>query len=286
MTERIETIAALRARLSPFRSERRQIGFVPTMGALHRGHAALIERARAECETVVVSIFVNPMQFDRPDDLDRYPRTLEADMALCASLGADLIFVPSVAEMYPEPPRCTVDVGDLGEHLCGQFRPGHFKGMATVVLKLLQIVAPDTAYFGEKDAQQLAIVRRMVGDFNLPATIAAVEIVREQDGLALSSRNARLSPDERPLARALYAALQEARTSIETGQRDAALVRERAAKQIPASDRVRLEYLEAVDPATMQPLASIDRPVILAGALWVGSTRLIDNVRATPSPRP
>ena len=286
MTDRVGTIAALRARLDERRRAHRPIGLVPTMGALHRGHAALIERARSECGTVVVTIFVNPLQFDRADDLDRYPRTLDADMALCASLGADVVFVPSVAEMYPEPPRCTVDVRELGDHLCGQFRPGHFEGMATVVLKLLQIAGPDIAYFGEKDAQQLAIVRRMVSDFNVPVTIAGVSTVREDDGLALSSRNARLSAEERPLALALHAALEHARAAIESGETDATAVRDRAARRVPADERLRLEYLEAVDPATMQLLASIDRPVIVAGALWVGSTRLIDNVRATPPTRP
>jgi len=280
--ERLSTIVELRQRLSPLRQAGRRIGVVPTMGALHRGHATLIERARAECDVVVVTIFVNPLQFDRADDLERYPRTLDADIALCQRAGADFAFVPAVSEMYPSKPRCTIDVSLLGDHLCGQFRPGHFSGMATVVMKLLQIVQADVAYFGEKDAQQLAIVRRLVANFNVPVVIVGVPTARDEDGLAISSRNQHLDPSERELAPMLYRALTAARGAIERGVGDTAAVRAEAATRITADQRLRLEYLEFVDPDTMQPVPHIEAPVIAAGALWVGNTRLIDNVRCTP----
>jgi pantoate--beta-alanine ligase len=279
--EQISTIAALRARLAAPRRSGRRIGLVPTMGALHRGHASLIARARRECDDVVVTLFVNPLQFDRRDDLDRYPRTLDADLALCAEQGADVAFVPSSTEMYPSAPRCTVQVTELADHLCGAFRPGHFSGVATVVMKLFQIVQADVAYFGEKDAQQLAIVRRLVADFNVPLTIVGVETVREADGVALSSRNQHLGQQERTLAPVLYQALAAARSAIEDGERDASTGRTGAAARIPADGRLRLEYLEIVDPESMQPVQRISGPVVIAGALWVGNTRLIDNVRAS-----
>ncbi|HEX5106978.1 MAG TPA: pantoate--beta-alanine ligase [Vicinamibacterales bacterium] len=286
----VETIAALRQRLDEARHRQARIGFVPTMGALHEGHARLIARARSECDRVVASIFVNPLQFDRPDDLARYPRTLADDLALCESLGVDDVFVPAAAEMYPSTPQCTVEVGELADHLCGKYRPGHFRGVATVVLKLLQIVQPHAAYFGEKDAQQLAIVRRLVTDFSVPVAIVGVPTVREPDGLAMSSRNRRLDPCERKLATALFRALSAAAEAIRAGQTDAAEVKRLAQATVPppskgdaaaspASPTLRIEYLEVVDPDTMQPVAQIEGPVIVAGALWVGSTRLIDNIR-------
>jgi pantoate--beta-alanine ligase len=258
------------------------IGLVPTMGALHAGHARLIERARANCLTVVVSIFVNPLQFDRADDLKRYPRPFQADLSLCESLGVDLVFAPSPEEIYPEPPDCTVHVARTAEHLCGAFRPGHFDGVATVVLKLFNIVQPEVAYFGEKDAQQLAIIRRMVADLNVPVTIAPVPTVREPDGLALSSRNQLLTEAERALAPALYRALVTARDAVAAGAGDADTVKQGAAATIPADERLRLEYLELVDPRTFLPVQRVTGPVVAAGTLWVGSTRLIDNVLCTP----
>jgi len=258
------------------------IGLVPTMGALHAGHARLIESARAECQTVVVSIFVNPLQFDRTDDLARYPRPFEADLSLCDRLGVDVVFAPAPAEMYPEPPDCTVHVARTAEHLCGAFRPGHFNGVATVVLKLFNIVQPEVAYFGQKDAQQLAIIRRMVADLNVPVRIASVETVREPDGLALSSRNQHLNPAERALAPALFRALTAAREAVASGATETDAVKRHAAEAIPADERLRLEYLEFVDPWTFQPVERVAGPVVAAGALWVGATRLIDNVLCTP----
>ena len=274
--ELIETIDRLRERLSK-RSDG-TLGLVPTMGALHAGHAALVHEAHRENGVVVVTIFVNPLQFNNQDDLARYPRTLEADVAFCRALDVDVVFAPSAAEVYPQPPECSVDVGRLADHLCGKFRPGHFSGVATVVLKLFQMVQPHRAYFGEKDAQQLAIIRRLVADFNVPVAIVEVPTVRESDGLALSSRNRLLGPAERALAPSLYQALVEARTQIARGNRRASDIRRAAAACIPSDPSLRLEYFEIVDPATMQPVEEVVRPVRVAAAMWVGTTRLIDNI--------
>ena len=279
--EIVEAIAGLRARVAARRSAG-LVGLVPTMGALHEGHASLIRQARAECSSVVVSIFVNPIQFDRPEDLERYPRSLDVDAALCASLGVDLVFAPTVAEMYPVSLECRVEVGRLADHLCGRFRPGHFSGVATVVLKLFEIVQQDRAYFGEKDAQQLAVVRRLVSDFNVATTIVGVPTVRESDGLALSSRNQRLDPDERQLAPALYHALQRVKSAIAAGVSNVSELKQLAATQIPPDPRLRLEYFEIVDPVDFQPVDAVTGPVVAAGALWVGTTRLIDNMRCVP----
>lgn len=254
------------------------LGLVPTMGALHAGHTRLIDRAKAETDRVVVTIFVNPLQFNQQSDLDTYPRTLERDAELCERHGADVIFAPSAEEIYPAPPQCSVDVGILDNHLCGPFRPGHFPGVATVVLKLFNIVRADRAYFGEKDAQQLAIVRRMVHDLNVPITIVGVETVREDDGLAMSSRNTRLSAEERAIAPALYKAIASAAEEIGRGVTNAESIRRHAILSLPDSPLLRLEYLEIVDPDTMQPVTDVRQPVRVAAAMWVGSTRLIDNL--------
>lgn len=280
--EVVETVARVRA----WRDERRRagerVGFVPTMGALHRGHGRLIEVARERSDAVIVSIFVNPLQFDRKDDLERYPRTFEADLKMCNELGADCVFAPAVEEMYPAEPLVTVVVKRLSDNLCGRFRPGHFDGVATVVTKLFDIVQPDVAYFGEKDAQQLAIIRRLVLDLSMPIEIVGVGTVREDDGLAMSSRNTRLSPEERARATALYRALREAGRSIADGERNARTVERRAAAVIPLDASLRLEYLDVVDPVELQPVDTITGTVLVAGALWVGNTRLIDNVTVRP----
>ena len=276
--ELVDAVEPLRRRLSVVRRADTKIGLVPTMGALHAGHASLIDRARIDCGSVVVSVFVNPLQFDRRDDLDRYPRPLDDDLALCESHGVDIVFAPSAEEMYPRPPACTVDPGALAEHCCGRYRPGHFKGVATVVLKLLEIVRPDIAYFGEKDAQQLAVVRRLVQDFNVPVSIVGVPTVRDADGLAVSSRNQHLDATERRLAPALYRALVEAASCLDAGLTDTEAIKARAIASIPKDDRLRLEYLDVVNPDDFQPVPRVTGPVIIAGALWVGRTRLIDNV--------
>jgi len=277
-----DTVARVRAWREGRRLAGQRVGFVPTMGALHRGHGRLIEVAREHSDAVVVSIFVNPLQFDRKDDLDRYPRTLDADLRICNELGVDCVFAPGVNEMYPVEPLCTVTVKRITDNLCGRFRPGHFAGVATVVSKLFDIVQPDDAYFGEKDAQQLAVIRRLVVDLNMPIEIVGVETVREDDGLAMSSRNTRLSPEERSKAIVLYRALREAERIIAGGERDARVVERRAAAAIPSDASLRLEYLDVVDPVELQPVDTITGTVLVAGALWVGHTRLIDNVTYTP----
>ena len=282
MPEVLTTIPALRDRVGAARLSGRSIGFVPTMGALHAGHKRLIDLARSECDLVIVSIFVNPLQFDRQDDLERYPRTLDADVALCSASGVDVVFAPSSLEMYPSPPVCVVDVGRVADHLCGRFRPGHFRGVATVVMKLFEITQPDRAYFGEKDAQQLAVIRHLVSDLNVPVEIVGVPTVREADGLALSSRNQRLQPGERRVATVLYEALKDAQARIAAGEREAARVAAAAREMIERQPAMKLEYLEIVDPLDMQPVARIDGPVVAAGAIWVGGVRLIDNVICVP----
>jgi pantoate--beta-alanine ligase len=282
----LTSIAPLRDRVAEARRAGLIVGLVPTMGALHAGHARLIEHARRGCKLVVVSIFVNPLQFDREDDLDRYPRTLSADVNMCAACGVDIVFAPAVSEMYPAAPSCTVEVGRIADHLCGRHRQGHFRGVATVVMKLFQIVQPDRAYFGEKDAQQLAVIRHLVRDFDVPVVVEGVATVRDADGVALSSRNQQLGPEERVLARSLYGALREARRQISMGECDAGRVTTAAGLQLPRDDRLRLEYLEIVDAENIQPVERIEGPVLVAGALWVGATRLIDNVLCGPTTPP
>jgi pantoate--beta-alanine ligase len=276
----IRTIREIRGGLALFRKSGQVVGLVPTMGALHAGHAALIERARAECDAVVVSIFVNPIQFDRRDDYAAYAIDLTQDLELCAELGADFVFAPSAEEMYPTPPATLVEVAGVSEHLCGKFRPGHFRGVATVVAKLFNIIAPDKAYFGEKDAQQLAVIRKMAADLNMPIEIVPVTTVREADGLALSSRNKRLTSEERQIAPALYRALQLAADCIRQGCSSAGQVKKAALSQLQQHTQIRVEYLEVVDAATMTPVELIAAPVRIAAAVWLGSTRLIDNVEA------
>ena len=255
----------------------KNIGLVPTMGALHAGHEALIQRARKDSQVVVVSIFVNPLQFGPNEDYTRYPRALPRDLEICERNGADVVFAPPVEEMYPLPELTFVDVTRVSEHLCGAFRPGHFRGVATVVLKLLNIVQPDRAYFGEKDMQQLAVIRRMVQDLMVPVEIVGVPTVRESDGLAISSRNQYLTPPERKAAPVLHRALQEAAARMRSGERDVAKIREAALTILNGEPLARLEYLEIVDPLEMQPLSIISGPARIAAAIWIGNTRLIDN---------
>jgi pantoate--beta-alanine ligase len=234
--------------------------------------------ARRECRTVVVSIFVNPIQFGPNEDYSRYPRTLEQDLEACARCGADLVFAPSVEDMYPLLQLTFVEVTRVSEQLCGKFRPGHFRGVATVVLKLLNIVQPERAYFGEKDLQQLQVIRRMVLDLNVPATIVGVPTVREPDGLALSSRNKYLSEEERRAAPGLYQALQAAVSGIREGERDVTKVKTAALEILERQPLIRVEYLEIVDPDELAPVSTIGHSVRIAAAIWIGRTRLIDNV--------
>jgi pantoate--beta-alanine ligase len=280
--ELFHDVEEMREMLARVRRMGASIGLVPTMGALHEGHGRLIEAARRDTDCVVVSIFVNPIQFDRPDDFDRYPRTIETDRKFCSDHGADLIFAPSAAEMYPAPQLAFVDVERVSERLCGESRPGHFRGVATVVLKLFNILQPDRAYFGEKDAQQLAVIRRMVRDLNLAVEIAPVATVRESDGLALSSRNKHLSMEERKVAPILFQALLVAQKLIAIGTTSAAEVKAAAQAVLAQQPSARVEYVEVVDPEDMQPVSDIDGPVRVAAAVWLGSTRLIDNMLCEP----
>jgi pantoate--beta-alanine ligase len=254
------------------------VGLVPTMGALHEGHGALILRAREESGFVVVTIFVNPTQFDRPEDLQKYPRDLDADLAFCERLGVDAVFAPDAPEMYPGEILTSVDVAGLASRLEGEFRPGHFRGVATVVAKLFHIVGADRAYFGEKDAQQLAVIQTMVADLNFSLTIVPVPTVREPDGLAMSSRNQRLTPEQRRAAPALYQALCEGERLIRSGTRSAAQIKQGATAHLSRNPAFRIQYLEAVDPATFQAVETVTGDVRIVAAAWVGDVRLIDNV--------
>jgi pantoate--beta-alanine ligase len=249
------------------------------MGALHRGHAKLLETARRENDFVVATIFVNPIQFDRATDLESYPRTMEQDLRVCESYGVDLVFAPAAEELYPREQLTFVESPRLTEHLCGAHRPGHFRGVATVVLKLFNIVQPDRAYFGEKDAQQLAVIRRMVEDLNVPVAVVPVATVREEDGLALSSRNKHLTPEQRRIAPVLYRALQRAADRIAEGERCAKALRDEALETIAQYPEARVEYFDVTDPETLQPVTDLEGPVLIAAAIWLGSTRLIDNIK-------
>lgn len=281
-TELIERIAQIRERVAAAKRRGSRVGCVPTMGALHAAHTAMFDRARGECDRVVATIFVNPLQFDRQDDLRSYPRDIESDLIVCERHGVDMAFVPAVAEMYPRPPAMTVEIEGLADGLCGASRPGHFRGVATVVLKLLNSVQPDIAYFGEKDYQQLAIVRRLAEDACLPVEIASVETVREPDGLALSSRNVLLSRAERASAPVIFRALRRARNAVESGQQDSERVVALARQVLDEEPLLKLDYLEIVDPDTLEPVRSIHGPVRIAAAAFFGSTRLIDNIHAVP----
>lgn len=276
--EVVREIGMLRKRLKEVRGANRTVALVPTMGALHAGHAELLRVARSRAEFVVTSIFINPLQFDRKDDLAAYPRTFAADQKVCADHGVDLIFAPTVSELYPAEQLTFVDSPVLSEHLCGAFRPGHFRGVATVVMKLFQIVQPDLACFGEKDAQQLAIIRRMVTDLNVPVEILPVPTVREADGLALSSRNKHLNDNERAAAPALAKALNAAYASLEAGETESANAVAVALKVLATEPMIRVEYMEIVDPATLAPVKFVEQSVLIAGAIWLGQTRLIDNL--------
>jgi pantoate--beta-alanine ligase len=278
MPEVMHNVQAIADWSKAARQAGQSIGFVPTMGALHAGHAALLDTARRENDRLVISIFVNPLQFDRSEDLARYPRTWDHDVQICADIGLDVIFAPAPAELYPGEQLTFIDSPLLSTHLCGAHRPGHFRGVATVVLKLFNVVQPDRAYFGRKDAQQLAIIQRMVKDLNLPLTIVPVETVREPDGLALSSRNQHLTPEERRIAPVLARALSLASELIEGGERSPASVRDQVLPLFARYPQARVEYFEIVDPATITPVVRIRDSVLIAGAMWLGSTRLIDNV--------
>jgi pantoate--beta-alanine ligase len=282
-TSVVRTVAELRALLAPLRRDGRTIALVPTMGALHAGHLSLIERARRDCHTVVVSLFVNPSQFEESADLERYSRDEAHDRELAERAGADVLFAPTVEEVYPAGFATSVEVLGLTDRLEGAVRgASHFRGVTTVVTKLLNMVDPDVAYFGQKDAQQAIVIRRLVTDLNLPVRIETCPTVREADGLAMSSRNERLSSDERERAVALFRGLRAARAGAEAGERSADVLVRRA-RGAMAELGVQVEYLELVDPRTLEPVASLREPALLAVAARFGETRLIDNLILEPS---
>lgn len=274
----VRTIGGVREHVRRARSASQRIALVPTMGALHAGHLALVDRARAEADWIGLSIFVNPLQFGPAEDLDRYPRDLERDANLAAERGVDLLFAPTVAEMYPDgEPQVTVAPGGGADRLCGASRPGHFGGVLTVAAKLFGIFEPDVAVFGQKDFQQASLIRRMVHDLSLPVRIAVAPIVRDGDGLALSSRNAYLSPPEREQARALSRGIERTRALFAAGEVDADALRARLRATVAAAG-ARVEYADCVDPDTLQPVARAAPGTVCLVAAHVGTTRLIDNV--------
>jgi pantoate--beta-alanine ligase len=278
----VTTIAETRSAVAKARAARQTVGFVPTMGALHAGHAALIRASRTECDYTVVSIFVNPTQFGPTEDYSEYPRTLDADRELSGAVGADLIFAPTPAEMYPPESRTFVEVAGLQDVLCGASRPGHFRGVATAVLKLFNIVLPDVAYFGQKDAQQALIIRRMALDLNLPLKVRVHPTVREPDGLAMSSRNRFLDPTQRYNATSLHRALRKAEELVAGGARSAAEIERAMTEIITATPVARLDYARVLDSETLDTLSTLDRPTLAALAVFFGTTRLIDNTILAP----
>jgi pantoate--beta-alanine ligase len=259
------------------RTEGKRVGFVPTMGALHEGHLSLVRAARARCDLVVVSIFVNPAQFGPTEDLAKYPRTFERDCELLSRENVDLVFAPSVEEMYPPGALTWVTVEELSDKLDGRSRPGHFRGVTTVVSKLFHIIEPDVAFFGQKDAAQVAIIRRMVRDLNIPVEIVTCPIVREADGLAMSSRNTYLNPEERKQALVLQRSLMRVKKLAEEGERNAAKLVALGLDELGSEPSVRLDYFEIVDPACLDPVEDISKGAVVAVAAYVGATRIIDN---------
>ena len=275
---RIETtVNAVKEQVKAWKAEGLSIGFVPTMGYLHEGHGSLIKAARAGNDKVVVSIFVNPMQFGPKEDLASYPRDLEKDSALCESLGADLIFHPESSEMYHDNFSSYVDMTGLTEELCGLSRAGHFRGVCTVVNKLFNIVQPDRAYFGQKDAQQLAIIKHMVEDLNMNLEIIGCPIIREEDGLAKSSRNTYLSAEERKAALVLSRSINLGRKMVEDGETDTAVIIKAMTDLINEEPMARIDYVKAVDGLTISQIDKVQKPMLVAIAVYIGTTRLIDN---------
>ena len=275
--EIIRTVADMKARAAAWKAEGLSIGLVPTMGSLHEGHESLMDAARAASDRVVVSVFVNPIQFGPGEDYEAYPRDLERDARICERHGVDVVFPPEVDDMYAPAHNTFVVMETLTDSLCGASRPGHFRGVCTVVTKLFNIVQPHRAFFGQKDAQQLAIIKRMVADLNMNVTVVGCPIVREADGLAKSSRNAYLSAEERQAALVLSRAIFAGKAAVEAGERDAAALKALMGGIIEAEPLARIDYVEVVDGVTMQPTDAIGAMALVAMAVYIGSTRLIDN---------
>lgn len=276
--EVVKTISEVRAQVNQWRTEGLTVGFVPTMGYLHQGHGSLIKRAAEENDKVVVSIFVNPIQFGPKEDLATYPRDLERDSKVSKDAGASLIFHPEVDEMYEKDLSTYVNVdGSITESLCGEKRPGHFRGVATVVTKLFNIVKPDRAYFGEKDAQQLAVIKRMVRDLSIDVEVIGCPIIREEDGLAMSSRNKYLSEKERNAALVLSKGLRKCEEALKNGERNVAVLKEIIINEINTTELSKIDYIEIVDSEALTKVEEVSKSVLIALAVFIGKTRLIDN---------
>lgn len=273
----IETVAGVKEQVAAWKAAGLTIGLVPTMGSLHEGHESLMDAARAACDKVVVSVFVNPLQFGPDEDYDNYPRDIERDGAICEAHGVDVVFHPTPEEMYGPNYNTYVVMETLTDALCGASRPGHFRGVCTVVNKLFNIAQPDKAFFGQKDAQQLAIIKRMVADLNMNLQVVGCPIVREEDGLAKSSRNTYLSAEERQAALVLSRAIFAGEQAVRAGERNAAALKRLMGDIIAAEPLARVDYIEVVDGATMQPVETLGSSVLTAMAVYIGSTRLIDN---------
>ena len=278
----IRTARDMREASEAIRKKGLRLGFVPTMGALHEGHLSLVAQARADGHTVVASVYVNPLQFGPREDFGAYPRDLEKDARLLAGAGTAILFAPAEGEVHLPHHRTAIEVAGMQDVLCGRSRPGHFRGVCTVVAKLFQIVQPQAAYFGEKDAQQLRIIRRMIRDLHFDVTIVGCPTVRAEDGLALSSRNAYLSPEERRAAPVIHRSLQGAATRVRAGERDVTRLVEGVRAAIAAEPLGRIDYVEAVDDETLGPVEVLDRPILLAVAVFFGRARLIDNIVIRP----
>ena len=278
----IHTIGEMRAASRAAKARGARLGLVPTMGALHEGHLSLVRAARARSDVVAATIFVNPTQFGPSEDFSKYPRNLQNDSALLEREGVELIFAPAVGEMYPAGAITWVTVEGMSDRLCGASRPGHFRGVTTVVAKLFNIAEPDVAFFGQKDAAQVAIIRRMVRDLNMPVQIEVCPIVREPDGLAMSSRNSYLNAVERTAALTLYRSLTRAEELFKSGEKDSAKLIAVGTKEFDSEPAVRLDYFEIVDPDSLQPVLAVERPALAAVAAYLGKTRLIDNILLAP----
>lgn len=279
--KRIPTIADMKAACRQATRSGKTLGFVPTMGALHEGHLSLVRAAKARCDVTAVSIFVNPLQFAPTEDLDKYPRPLERDAGMLEQLGVDLLFLPTVDEMYPPGAQTHVQVNELSTKLDGASRPGHFRGVATVVTKLFEIVRPDCAFFGQKDAAQVAVLRKLVNDLDMDVEIVVCPIVREEDGLAMSSRNIYLTPEQRQQSLVLHRALMRVQTLADQGERSAARLIEVGMQVIAEEPAARLDYFAVVDPNTLDPVADVTHGSLVAVAAYFGTTRLIDNILLT-----
>ncbi|QAA32570.1 pantoate--beta-alanine ligase [Clostridium manihotivorum] len=273
----VSTINQVRDIISQWKKEGLSVGLVPTMGYLHEGHGSLIEAAHKNNDKVVVSVFVNPIQFGPTEDLDKYPRDLERDSKIVEDFGGDLIFTPTPSEMYVEDFASFVEVSSLTEGLCGAKRPGHFRGVCTVVTKLFNIVTPDKAYFGEKDAQQLAVIKKMVRDLNVPVEIVGCPIIRESDGLAKSSRNVYLSTEERASALILSKSLAKAKEALNNGERSSESLRQLIIDTLSSEPLAKVDYVEIVDSLSLKPVINIEKDILIALAVYIGKTRLIDN---------